>query len=80
MSTTELEDLDDGDLVRAPERAGQAPRSVVIDPVAHARRVIAEHDAARVAECQAKIQALLDEYGLEIRVTPAQAVIAPRAQ
>ena len=80
MSIAELEDLDDGDLEHGAESDERASTPIVIDPVSHARQVIAEHDAARVAECQARIQALLDEYGLEIRVTPAQALILPRVQ
>lgn len=47
------------------------------DPVAHARQLLAEHQAAQAAACQAEIQAILDRYGMRLEISTPQVAIVP---
>ncbi|MFF3891793.1 hypothetical protein ACFYY3_01035 [Streptomyces sp. NPDC001812] len=47
------------------------------DPLAEARRLIAEHEQARIQACAAEIEQVLTKYGMLLDVTPAQISIRP---
>jgi hypothetical protein len=47
------------------------------DPLAHARQVLAEHQAAQAAACQAEIQAVLDRYSMRLEISTPQIAIVP---
>ena len=48
-----------------------------VDPVAHARQLLAEHQTAQAAACQAEIQAVLDRYGMRLEISTPQIAIVP---
>ena len=57
-----------------PADAGQEAGQV--DPVARARQLLAEYQAAQAAACQAEIQAVLDRYGMRLEIsTPAVSIV-----
>lgn len=47
------------------------------DPVAEARRVVAQDEQARMQACAEEIQAVLAKHGMRLDVTPAQISIVP---
>lgn len=47
------------------------------DPVADARRLIADHEQARMQACAQEIEAVLARHGMRLDVTPAQISIVP---
>jgi hypothetical protein len=48
-----------------------------IDPVTHARQLLADHQAAQANACQAEIQAVLDRYNMRLEVSTPQIAIVP---
>jgi hypothetical protein len=47
------------------------------DPLADARQLLADHQAAQAAACQAEIQAILDRYGMRLEISTPQIAIVP---
>lgn len=47
------------------------------DPLADARRVLAEHEQARVQACASEIEAVLAKYGMSLDVTQPQITLVP---
>lgn len=60
----------------ASQTSADAPEQA--DPVAEARRVLAEDEEARMQACAAKIQEVLVEYGMSLEVTPSQITLVPQ--
>lgn len=56
---------------------GAASASAPEDPIATARRVIAEDERARVEACAAEIEQVLARHGMRLEVSPAHIVISP---
>lgn len=51
----------------------------ILDPVAEAQRVIQETQQAKLAACREEVQAVLDKYGLTLRVVVREEIIfAPK--
>ena len=61
---------------QAPAAEGDEPQ---VDPVAEARRLVAEDEAARMQACAAEIQEVLARYGMSLEVTPPRIVLTPNA-
>ncbi|MFK0151213.1 hypothetical protein ACIQVK_03910 [Streptomyces sp. NPDC090493] len=59
------------------EGAASASGEPPVDPVAEARRLVAEDQAARMRACAEEIQAVLAKYGMQLDVTPPQISIVP---
>jgi hypothetical protein len=47
------------------------------DPIAEARRLVAEDEQRKTEECLAEIQAVLDKYGRKLQITQPQITIVP---
>jgi hypothetical protein len=56
----------------------QPPSGQEDAPLAEARRLLAEHEQARMQACLTELTAVLDKYGMDLTVTPARATLVPR--
>lgn len=47
------------------------------DPLAEARRLVAEDEQQRMQACAAEVEQVLAKYGMRLDVTPAQITLVP---
>jgi hypothetical protein len=47
------------------------------EQLAEARRLVAEHEQARLQACSDEIQAVLDRYGMRLTAAPVQITLTP---
>ena len=53
------------------------PEAAPVDPIAHARVLLANHEQQRREACAAEIDEVLARHGFYLRVTPAQVLLSP---
>lgn len=56
---------------------GASSAALTSDPVAEARRVLAEDTRARAEACAQEISEVLARHGMHLETTPAQIVLSP---
>lgn len=57
-------------------QSASSPQPEKADPLAEARRLLAEDEGARMQACAAEIEQVLAKHGCRLEVTPARIVLA----